>query len=185
MRGQVFIAATALMGAMMVDQPASAQQYRSYHDETVSRHEQCQRSQQNRQIGGAIIGGIAGALLGREVADRGVRGEGAALGAVVGAAAGAGVGRATADCDTRVRGDYDPMYGEPVYRGQPYDPNAYRNNDRDYRDDSGLYGGPGHRQSSYRQECRPTERVTYDRRGRERVERVTVCRDRDGVWRQR
>ncbi len=184
MRGQVFIAASALMAGLVFAQPASAQQYRSYHDETVSRHEQCQRSQNNRRIGGAVIGGIAGALLGREVADRGVRGEGAALGAVVGAVAGAGVGQATANCDTRVQGQYEPMYGEPVYRGQPYDPNAHRDYDR-YGDNSGLYGGPGYSQSGYRQECRPSERVTYDQRGRERVERITVCRDRDGQWRQR
>lgn len=180
MRGQVFIAASALIAGLMAAQPASAQQYRSYHDEHVSRQEQCQRSQQNRQIGGAIIGGIAGALLGREVADRGVRGEGAALGAVVGAVAGAGVGRATTECDTRVQGSYDPYYGAPERR--PYN-GGY--DDRNYGDDSGLYGGPGYRESSYRQECRPSQVVTYDRRGRERREQVTVCRDRDGVWRQR
>lgn len=183
MRGQVFIAASALIGTMLIAQPAAAQQYRSYHDETVSRYEQCQRSQRNRQIGGAIIGGIAGALLGREVADRGVRGEGAALGAVVGAAAGAGVGRATAECDTRVQGRYDPQYGGPERR--PYDPNYGGGYEDDYYgDDSGLYGGPGYRQSAYRQDCRLTERVTYDRRGRERVQEVTVCRGRDGVWRE-
>lgn len=183
MRGQVFIAASALIGTMLVAQPAAAQQYRSYHDETVSRYEQCQRSQRNRQIGGAIIGGIAGALLGREVADRGVRGEGAALGAVVGAAAGAGVGRATAECDTRVQGRYDPQYGGPERR--PYDPNYGGGYEDDYYgDDSGLYGGPGYRQSAYRQECRPSEVVTYDRRGRERVREVMLCRGRDGVWRE-
>jgi len=183
MRGQVFIAATALMGAMMAAQPASAQQYRSYHDETVQRYEQCQQSQQRRQIGGAILGGIAGALLGREVADRGVRGEGAAVGAVVGAVAGAGVGRATAECDTRVQGNYDPMYGAPERR--PYNPNhgAYENDY--YGDNSGLYGGPGHRQSSYRQDCRPRNIVTYDRRGRERREEVMMCRGADGEWRRR
>ncbi|HRO04884.1 MAG TPA: glycine zipper domain-containing protein [Terricaulis sp.] len=180
MRGQVFIAASALMGAMLIAQPAAAQQYRSYHDETVSRHEQCQRSQQNRQIGGAIIGGIAGALLGREVADRGVRGEGAAVGAVVGAITGAGVGRATAECDTRVQGNYDPYYGQPERR--PYGGGAYE--DDYYGDNSGLRGGPGYRQSGYRQECRQSERVAYDRRGRAYREPVTVCRGRDGEWRE-
>lgn len=181
MRGQVFIAATALAGAMLAAQPASAQQYRSYHDETVQRYEQCQQSQQRRQIGGAIIGGIAGALLGREVADRGNRGEGAAVGAVVGAVAGAGVGRATAECDTRVRGDYDPQYGNR----RPYDPNyggAYE--DDYYGDNSGLAGGRDYRRAGYRQECRVEDVVSYNRRGRQRVEQVTVCRGRDGVWRE-
>jgi hypothetical protein len=182
MKGQALIAATALMVTMLVAQPAAAQQYRSYHDEHVSRYEQCQQSQQRRQIGGAIIGGIAGALLGREVADRGVRGEGAALGAVVGAAAGAGIGRATTECDTRVRGRYDPHYGTPERR--PY--GGYDDGYDDYYgDDSGLYGGPGYRQSSYRQQCRVGEVVTRNRRGRQRIEEITVCRDRDGVWRPR
>ncbi|MBX9747014.1 MAG: hypothetical protein K2X34_08940, partial [Hyphomonadaceae bacterium] len=111
MRGQALFAAS-IFALMAIATPASAQRYPTYHDEHVARQEQCQQSRQNRMIGGAIIGGIAGALLGREVADRGVRGEGAGLGAVVGAAAGAGIGRATADCDTRVpQGSYDPYYG--------------------------------------------------------------------------
>ena len=90
MRGQALFAATAF-ALMAIAQPASAQSYPSYHDEHVELQRQCAQSRQNRTVGGAIIGGLAGALLGREVADRGVRGEGAALGAVVGAAAGAGI----------------------------------------------------------------------------------------------
>lgn len=177
MRGQVFIAASALMGAMLIAQPAAAQQYRNYQDEHLARQEQCERQQQRRQIGGAIIGGIAGALLGREVADRGVRGEGAAVGAVAGAVVGAGVGRSTANCDQRVQGRYD-QYGRPYDRG--YD-------DGYGRDNSGLYGGrdDGYRNAGYRrgQQCRPDEIVVRDRRGRERVEEVMMCRGRDGVWR--
>jgi hypothetical protein len=77
---------------------------------------------------------------------------------------------------------YDPQYGTPDRR--PYDPNYGAYEDDYYGDDSGLYGGPGYRQSTYRQECRPSEIVTYDRRGRERREEVMMCRGRDGVWRQ-
>ena len=82
MRGQVFIAAAAMAAALTAIAPASAQQYGSYHDAHVANQQQCAQSQNNRTVGGAIIGGVIGALLGREVADRGVRGEGAALGAL-------------------------------------------------------------------------------------------------------
>lgn len=173
MRGQVFVAVTALAAMMAFAQPASAQ-YRDYHDEHVARQEQCRDSRTNRAIGGAIIGGIAGALLGREVADRGVRGEGAVVGAVVGSVAGAGVGRATANCDTRVQGSYDPYYGQPDRR---YGEGSYGEDD--------LRGGP-YRESNYGrrgEQCQPGEIISRDRRGREYREQVMMCRGRDGVWR--
>ena len=170
MRGQSLFAASAF-ALMAIATPAAAQQYPTYHDEQVARQQQCQQSRQNRMIGGAIIGGIAGALLGREVADRGVRGEGAGLGAVVGAAAGAGIGRSTAQCDTRVpEGSYDPYYGQ---RQDGY----YQGGDED------LYGGQ-YRQSGYGrdQECRMGEIVTRDRRGREQSQQALLCRGDDGRW---
>jgi len=192
MRGQAFVAASALAAVMAFTTPASAQ-YNSYHDEHVARQQQCQQSRSNRSIGGAVIGGIAGALLGREVANRGVRGEGAALGAVVGAVAGAGVGRATANCDTAVpQGSYEPMYGQRTPYGGAYAQQGqapyYGNDDRYRGDDSGLYGGPdGYRQSSFRgprgEDCRMGEITTRDRYGRQIREQVPMCRGRDGQWR--
>lgn len=178
MRGQAFIAATALAAMMAVAQPASAQQYRSYHDEHVYNQQQCGQSRQNRTAGGAVIGGVLGALLGREVADRGVRGEGAALGAVVGAVAGGAVGRSTARCNSVPQGSYDPYYGQAQ---QPY---YGSNGQQPYYGDEDLYGGP-YRQSDYRgqQDCRPGEIITRDRRGREYREQVMMCRGRDGVYR--
>ena len=168
MRGQALFAASAF-AMMAFVQPASAQSYPSYHDEHVELQRQCAQSRQNRTVGGAIIGGLAGALLGREVADRGVRGEGAALGAVVGAAAGAGIGRSTAACDRVPQGSYDPYYGEP-------------NRDDDY------YQG-GYRDSAYRgggysddRDCRMGEVITRDRRGREYREEALLCRGDDGRW---
>lgn len=166
MRGQALFAASAF-AMMAFVQPASAQSYPSYHDEHVELQRQCAQSRQNRTVGGAVIGGVVGALLGREVADRGVRGEGAALGAVVGAAAGAGIGRSTAACDRVPQGSYDPYYGE--------------------RQD-GYYGddryGDGYRQSGYRDErdCRMGEVITRDRRGREYREETLLCRGNDGRW---
>jgi hypothetical protein len=169
MRGQALFAATAF-ALMAIAQPASAQSYPSYHDEHVELQRQCAQSRQNRTVGGAIIGGLAGALLGREVADRGVRGEGAALGAVVGAAAGAGIGRSTAQCDRVPQGSYDPYYGQ---RQDGY----YGGSDDD------LYGG-AYRDSGYRddRECRMGEIITRDRRGREYREEALLCRNDDGRW---
>jgi len=183
MRGQAFIAAAAVAAALVVAaQPAAAQQYRSYHDEHVANQQACQQSRNNRTLTGVIIGGIAGAVLGREVADRGVRGEGALLGAVVGATAGGAIGRNTADCRDVPEGSYDPYSGRP-YPGAPYDGDE----DPYYQggDDDDLAGGP-YNQSGYRgggDDCRWGELRTVDRRGRERSEQVWMCRDRDGVWR--
>src|SRR6202008_3777037 len=88
MRNQVLAAAAMATVLTAFAQPAAAQQYRSYHEQHVANSYECERSRNNRTAGGAVVGGIIGALLGREVADRGVRGEGAGLGAVVGAVAG-------------------------------------------------------------------------------------------------
>ncbi|MGD9967175.1 MAG: glycine zipper family protein [Hyphomonadaceae bacterium] len=176
MRSHVLAAAALATVLTAFAQPAAAQQYRSYHDEHVSR--QCERSRDNRTAGGAVIGGVIGALLGREVADRGVRGEGAGLGAVVGAVAGSAIGRSTANCEAEVRGQYDPYYGRPYARDDGY----YRGDDED------LYGGPYEDDGYYRQgeyeDCRMREQVYRDRYGRRRVEDVYMCRGYDGVWRR-
>jgi hypothetical protein len=178
MRGQVFVAATAMAAALLgAAQPASAQQYRNYHDAHVSNQYECRRSEANRTTGGAVIGGVLGALLGREVADRGVRGEGAALGAVVGAVAGGAVGRSTARCDNVPQGSYDPYNGQAY--GQYPDQDPYRGND-------GYYGASddGYYQDDYRRECRTQEVTRRDRYGRRYRDEVYVCRDDDGVWRR-
>jgi uncharacterized protein YcfJ len=189
MRSQVLAAAAMATVLTAFAQPAAAQQYRSYHDEHVSR--QCERSRDNRTAGGAVIGGIVGALLGREVADRGVRGEGAGLGAVVGAVAGGAIGRSTANCEDAVQGRYDPDYGRPYARDDGYyrDDDRYRDRDGYYRgDDDDLYGGPYAESGYYGEEeyrdCRWREQVVRDRYGRRYREDVYMCRDHNGVWRR-
>lgn len=173
-----FLAVAAMATALTAfAQPAAAQQYRSYHDAHVANQYQCQQSRNNRTVGGAVIGGVIGALLGREIADRGVRGEGAALGAVVGATAGGAIGRTTAQCAQRPpEGSYDPYYDQSRY---PQDDPYYRGDDDD------LYGGP-YEESGYRgdgRDCRMGEQIIRDPYGREYREEVWMCRGRDGVWR--
>lgn len=178
MKGQAFLAAAALATALVSAQPASAQQYRAYHDAHVANQQQCQASRNNRTAGGAVIGGLIGAVLGREVADRGVRGEGALLGAVVGATAGGAIGRNTAQCGRVPQGSYDPYYGQSYQNYPPQEP---------YRDDSGLYGGPyqesGYYGDDYNRDCRMGQVITRDPYGREYRENVMMCRGADGVWR--
>ncbi len=177
MRGHVLAAAAMAVAVTAFAQPAAAQQYRTYHDEHVANQYECQRSEQRRTVGGAVIGGVIGALLGREVANRGTRGEGAALGAVIGATAGGAIGRNTARCN-EVQGSYDPYYGQAQYpQDEPY-----------YGEDDDLYGGPYEDdryagRDQYGRQCGMQEQVYRDRRGRQRVEEVYMCRGRDGVWR--
>lgn len=179
MRSHVFAAAAMATVVTAFAQPAAAQQYRSYHEKHVANQYECERSRNNRTAGGAVIGGILGALLGREVADRGVRGEGAGLGAVVGAVAGGAVGRSTARCNSVPQGDYDPYYRQSQY---PQDDGYYRGDDDD------LYGGPYEEgyygDDGYNRDCRMREQVYRDRYGRRRYEEVYMCRGHDGVWRR-
>jgi hypothetical protein len=178
MRGHVLAAAAMAVALTAFAQPAAAQQYPTYHDAHVANQQQCQQSRNNRTIGGAIIGGIAGALLGREVADRGVRSEGALLGAVVGATAGGAIGRNTAQCGQVPQGGYDP------YNGQSY---QYNQHDP-YAEDDDLYGGPYEEsgyygRDDYGRDCHMGQMITRDPYGREYRENVMMCRGRDGQWR--
>ena len=182
MRGQVFVAAGALAAALMAT-PAQAQQYPTYHQAHVA-NSQCQQAQQNRTVGGALIGGIAGAVLGHNVAGgHGSRDEGTALGAVVGALAGGAIGRSTVgQCVPPNASAYDP------YNGQSY--SQYPSQDEGYydKDDEDLYGGP--QDSNYygdddynRDDCRMGQVISQDRYGRERRDDVMLCRGSDGRWR--
>lgn len=184
MRGQSFVAAAAMAAALFgTVQTAAAQQNSTYHDAHVSNHYQCQQSRNNRTAGGAVIGGILGAVLGSNAAADGHRGDGTALGAVVGAATGAAIGRSTARCGQVPQGSYDPQTGR-AYGGGYGDEPYYE------QDDSGLEGGP-YRESSYggdyygSQDCRMGEIITRDPYGREYRDNVMMCRGRDGVWRPR
>lgn len=179
MRGQAFVAAAAMAVALLgLAQPAAAQSYGSYHDEHVARQQECEASRERRTAGGAIIGGLAGAIIGRNAADRGVRGEGTILGAVVGAVAGGAIGRGTAECQDAPEGSYDP------HTGRPYD--QYGRGDGYYGDDE-LAGGPyadGYYRDDYGRDCRMRDVMRRDRYGREYRDEAYMCRGRDGVWRE-
>jgi len=184
MRGQVLALASAFMVAALAT-PAAAQTYeqRAYHDQHVQQQQYCSQRRNSNTAAGAVIGGIAGAVLGSQAAARGHRTDGSVLGAVVGATAGAMIGRSNTRCAQVPQGSYDPYYGQTQY---PQDDRYYRG------DDSGLYGGPYGDDDYYRNDddgyrdgsCRTEDVVRYDRRGRRYYDEVTMCRGRDGVWRE-
>jgi hypothetical protein len=191
MRGQALLAATILATSLLAVPAASAQQHRSYHEAHVSQQQQCQQQRNGRTAAGAIIGGLAGAVLGSQVAGTGHRTDGSLLAGVLGAAAGAAVGRSSARCDQPVQGSYDPYYGQPQdqYGQQPYRGDGYRDDrGRAPRDDGyGLEGGP-YRESNYGGrsnggQCRYGEVINRDPDGYEVRDTVYMCRDRNGVWR--
>ena len=86
MRATALIVAglTTLVMALGAAAPAQAQAY------GVDPH--CAQQRQNRMVAGALIGGVAGAVLGNNVAARNAQTEGTVLGGAVGAAAGAAIG---------------------------------------------------------------------------------------------
>jgi len=122
-------------------------------------HPSCRQQRRDRAGAGAVIGGIAGAVIGSNMADRNVRGEGAAIGAVAGALVGSQVGRATADCDA-----YGYYYSYEQTR--PYRISSRWRGDRRYAD----YGRRG---------CR----LALVERYHGRAEYVPVCPDRYGRYR--
>jgi len=122
------------------------------------------RRDSSSTVGGGIIGALAGAALGSNIAAHGHRGDGAVLGGIVGAGIGAAVGNAHAKylCDTR----------------GPY----YSYNDTiPYREDRGFRSGRYDYAYYERMRCRlavaPIDRDERDYRY------VRVCPDADGRYR--
>ncbi len=115
-------------------------------------------------VGGGIIGALAGAALGSNIAAHGHRGNGAVLGGVVGAFTGAAVGNAHARYVCDQRGPYY-SYSDTV---------AYRES-RDFR--SGRYSANAYSRMHCRLAVAPIDNDDRDFRY------VRVCPDPDGRYR--
>jgi hypothetical protein len=160
MRGQVLIAVSALALAAFA-QPASAQQYGSYQDEHIARSQACQQSHANRTLGGAAIGGVAGAVIGNNMSSHGHHDRGSLIGGLAGALIGGAIGNSTANqqpqCQGDVAGNYDPYYGQaqPPSDDDKYASNGYGDDrygdDDGYQDDPRAYDDDGYQddQSGY------------------------------------
>lgn len=127
----------------------------------------CERRRSNNTTAGGVIGALAGAAIGSNVAARNARTEGAVLGALVGAGVGASVGRSTAQCDTN---GYYYSYNQTY----PYSEGGY------YRgaDSSGRYN---YRYYA-RRGCRLAVAPAYYS-GRSDYRYVRVCPDGRGRYR--
>jgi hypothetical protein len=121
--------ASVAAGALAVPTFAAAQPYGYYDD--------CRAREHSNGAAGAIIGGIAGALLGSSVAPHhGNRAGGAAIGGVTGAIVGNSIGRSSAKSNSYACNGYDRRYysysaptyynGSGYYDGRYYQPYDYR-----------------------------------------------------------
>lgn len=162
MRGQAILTAlaVALTSFAVVPTPAAHAQTVQYQAPVVQ-DPACQAARRNRMIAGAVIGGVAGAVLGREVAARNTRTEGTVLGGAAGAAAGAAIGRSTANAAC-----------QNVYQqgAQNQYPNQYP---------TSGYGGYGYGAGQTPQNCRWGTETVRDRNGRSVSQQVYQCQGPD------
>lgn len=183
MRGQAWImAGVATVSAFCIAPQAQAQSYGGGY--TTDAH--CEQQRQQRALWGAVIGGVGGALLGREVAARNARNSGTILGGLAGAGAGAAIGHNSANCQTALPAQ-QPYQGYNQSYPQDYGPSSGRGSDgwgydsRPYNTGGGypdLRGGPAGGQN-----CRFGDVITRDPSGREIADKIYMCRGADGVWR--
>lgn len=135
----------AAAGMSIAALPASAQQ--SYNSA-------CNKVKSDRQAMGAVLGGLAGGLIGNQSAGRGARDEGTALGLVVGGLVGSQLAKGDINCPSNVYtgSQYSagaPNYGYDTYGGgYPQDPyaggyNAYPTVGTRYGDNY-RYGSSGY-----------------------------------------
>jgi uncharacterized protein YcfJ len=109
--------ALTLVGAASAATPSFAQPY------GYGAYETCRAKKSDSGTTGAVIGGLAGVVLGSQVAGRGDRTEGAVIGGLAGVLLGNTVGRSSAKssdaCEAR---NYRAHYRRAYYdRGGDYD----------------------------------------------------------------
>jgi hypothetical protein len=131
--------ALALAGAAAVATPSVAQPYPGYgYGYDGPRAEPCAVRQHDAGVNGAVLGGLAGALLGTSLAPHhGDRAGGAAIGAIAGAVLGSNVARSNANasdtCRARDYGYVSYRTTAPYGGYAPYGAADVREGDRPYR----------------------------------------------------
>ena len=183
----------ALSAAAAIPSFASAQSgyYGNSYDNSY--YDPCRRAASDRGTTGGVIGALAGAAIGSNVAARNARTEGAVLGGLVGAAAGAKIGKDSAACQPGRQTSYygGAQYGSNGYYGNSYD-NGYYARTYDY-DRSGYYGEQAYerRGGSYAVStrggvgadgCTLAESPIYLPDGRVQKRFVRVCQDSQGRY---
>jgi Glycine zipper 2TM domain len=170
----------AASAALTVPAAVSAQ---SYGNRGYAIPQECQQSVNNNRLAGGVVGAVAGAVLGKQLAARNSRTEGQVLGAVVGAVAGQHIAKGRLACDDAAyNGGYQPRR-ESNYRPQNY---GYSNHNQHY-DDRRYNNGYAY-QTSYtpprqiRQECGWGEAALRRPDGLHERQQVWMCRDSRGQW---
>ena len=173
-------ALTAIVPAAALAQGPSSQ--RTYDAQGGYYYDGCQRSQNNRAVGGGLAGAAAGAVVGGNVASRKTRDEGAILGGVLGAVVGSQIGKSTAACQPDQR---QQVYADP-YANQGYaqqyaspPPPAYYDPryDRDSSYDTYAYDS-----TRRDDDCTMVESRARMPDGRTKTQMVQACRDSRGEW---
>lgn len=164
--------------------PYTAQSSKGYY------YDPCRRDTNQRGTVGGVLGGLAGAAIGSNVAARNARTEGAVLGGLLGVLAGSSVGNKTAACRSESSANRYPQrveapyYGRDAYAdgaGAQAREDAYRRDDSYARDDQGdryrlSDRGPG------ADGCTLAESPIYLPDGRTQTRFVRVCRDASGKY---
>lgn len=153
--------ATAFVGLMPAAASAQPRAGEQYADANGYYYDGCRRAQSSNATGAGLLGAVAGAVIGGNVASRNARDEGAVLGGLLGAAVGASIGKNAAACRSDGYTSYQQTYQQPqVYYSQSY-----------YSRQPYYYGqgyGPAYSyapQSSY--DDRYEEDYAYDSRSRQ------------------
>ena len=176
----------ALGAALTVPSFAAAQSDQSaqggYYDSRGYYYDPCRRDTTRRETTGGILGALAGAAIGSNVAGHHVRTEGAVLGGLLGAGVGAGVGKSTAACQP----------GQTGYAPPPPPPRAYYDGDErgDRYEDRARYEERFARPDRYpvaqgqgdAANCTLAESPIYLPDGRVQKRFVRVCQDASGHY---
>ena len=121
----------ALSAALTVPSFAAAQSASGgYYDSRGYYYDPCRRDTTQRETTGGLIGALAGAAVGSNVAGHHVRTEGAVLGGLLGAGAGVAIGKGTAACQPGQSG-YAPPPPQAYYGDHPEDRARYDERDED------------------------------------------------------
>ena len=132
----------------------------------------CDQARQGNQAGGAIIGAIAGGLLGNSISRGPQRGAGTAVGAIAGGILGAAVG-SRLSCDDQRQAQQ--VYFSGLETGRPHHRYDWRGRDAyGYLDVGDYYTDRGRRCANY------TQQIYVN--GRPEVASGRACRVGDGTW---
>lgn len=143
---------TAVAGVMTLTAALSAPSFAAaqssyYGGRSDYSYDPCRRDTTNRATTGGVLGALAGAAIGSNVAGHHVRTEGAVLGGIAGAVAGAVIGKSAAACQT----------------GQTRNGSAYYNNNRDYGDGYGYGRGDSYYSRGSARQTYGGQGYDYDR----------------------